>query len=145
MNMLKLTLLLIAASVGFAAGWDSVQRVAPGHKVEVSTNAETMKGTFVSASETAVIVRTTAGEQSIARTDVRKVRISDPGRRTRNGLLGTAIGAGVGFGLGYAVCPHCANEGAGGKFTGPFTAVGAGLGATAGFLPPPFSTIYKSN
>ncbi len=112
-----------------------MQRVAPGHKVEVSTKAETVKGAFVSASDSTVVVRTKAGQQSIAKPDVRSVSIADPGRRTRNGLIGTAIGLGAGIGIGFAVCPYCANDGNGGEYIGP--------GAAAGFLPSPFSTIYR--
>lgn len=143
--MLKLRLLLVMSSVAFAAGWDSVQRVTPDQKVEVTTRSETTKGTFISANDTAVVIRTKAGEQSIARADVRKVRISDPGKRVRSGLLWTAIGAGAGAGIGFAACPGCANEGNGAKFVAPATAAGAGLGALAGFLPAPYSTIYKAN
>ena len=56
---------LLLVQVAWGAGWEAVQRVAPAHKVEVSTKAETVKGTFVSASDSAVVVRTKAGQQSI--------------------------------------------------------------------------------
>ena len=118
-------------------------RVAPDHKVEVATKSETTRGKFVSASDTAVVVRTKAGEQSIARADVKKVRVADPSRRARNGLIGTAIGVGAGVGLGFAICPYCANEGNGGKYVGPMAAGGAGVGALA-FLPEGYSTIYRT-
>ncbi len=133
----------LAASVMWAAGWDAVQRIAPEQKVEVVTKTEHYKGTFVSATDQAVVVRTKAGEQSVAKADVKRVKVADPGKRMRNGLLGTAIGAGAGAGLGFAVCPGCANEGNGAKFVAPMTAAGAGVGALA-FLPLPYSTVYAS-
>ena len=141
--MLKLCLLFVMATVADAAGWDAVQRVAPGHRIEVTMKSASMKGAFVSASDAALVVRTKAGEQSIARAEVKRVEIADPGKRVRRGLLLTAIGAGVGAGLGFAVCPYCANEGNGSKYVAPMTAAGAGLGALT-FLPTPYSTIYKS-
>ena len=140
---MKLAVCLMMTSVAFAACWDAVQRVSPDHKVEVTTKGETARGTFVSASETALVFRTKSGEQSIQRTDVRKVRVADPSRRMRNGLLGSAIGLGAGIGLGFAICPYCPNEGNGGKFIGPMSAAGAGAGAAAGFLPSPYRTIYR--
>ncbi len=141
---LKLAVCLMMTSVAFAAGWEAVQRVAPDHKVEVvMAKGETTRGTFVSANETAIVFRTKSGEQSIQRADVRKVRVADPSRRMRNGLLGTAIGLGAGIGLGFAVCPYCPNEGNGSKYIAPMSAAGAGAGAAAGFLPAPYSTIYR--
>ena len=83
---MKLAVCLMMASMAFAAGWEAVQRVTPDHKVEVMAKGETTRGTFISASETALVVRTKSGEQSILRTDVRKVRVADPSRRMRNGL-----------------------------------------------------------
>ncbi len=132
------------ACAAWAAGWESVQRVAPDHKVVVSLKGQTIRGTFVSASDTAVVVRTKSGEQSIARADIRRVEVADRSRRMREGLIGTAIGLGVGVGIGFAVCPQCPNEGSGGKYMGPAAAAGAGLGAAAGFLPMPYRTIYRS-
>ena len=137
-----LTFLLTANSL-FSAGWEAVQKIPADTKIAVSGTPRDLRGTFVSADETTLVIRSKAGEQSIARGDVRRVRVADPSRRVRNGLLATAIGAGVGFAIGFAICPHCANEGAAGKFTGPVTAVGAGVGAT-GFLPLPYRTIYTS-
>ena len=57
--------------------------------------------------------------------------------------VATAIGAGIGLAIGVAVCPYCANEGAGGKYTGPLTAIGAGAGAVGGFLRLPYRTVYQ--
>jgi len=62
----------------------------------------------------------------------------------RNGLLGVAIGAAAGIGIGFGVCPGCAGEGHGGKYVGPGVAIGAGAGAAVGFLPTPYRTVYKA-
>ena len=138
-----LVLIVLLASTSFAEGWDSVQRLSAGQKVEVKEALGTARGVFVSATESAIVVRTRAGEQSISKANVEVIRVADPTRRMRNGLIATAIGAGAGFGAGLAICPHCGNEGAGAKYTGPMTALGAGVGAAAGFLPTPYRTIYR--
>ena len=139
-----LCLLLLVTFVAFAAGWEDVQKITPGHKIEVDvSSSDNTRGLFVSATDSGLVMRSKSGERSIARADIRRVRIADSSRRLRNGLLGTAIGAGAGFGIGFAVCPHCANEGAGGKYAGPLTGIGAGAGALLGFLPSPYKTVYK--
>lgn len=142
---MKLLLALLVTSFSFAADWEAVQRISPGQSVKVDVGRdETIRAEFVSANDSTLVVRSGSGERSLERTDIRRVRVADPGRRVRRGLIATAIGAGAGLGIGFAVCPHCANEGSAGKFTGPLTAAGAGLGAIIGFLPPPYRTLYKN-
>ena len=141
---MKTLFLVMMTTTGLFAGWEDVRSVTAGQKVEISVRkGETARGAFVSASETGVVVREKGGERGIARDEIRKVRVGDPARRLRNGLIATAIGAGVGAAIGCAVCPHCANEGAGGKFIGPGVALGAGIGAAAGFISSPPRTIYR--
>ena len=142
--MIILLFFLVANAV-FCADWDAVQRIPPDTKIAISMRErDDIRGTFVSATGTAVVVRSKSGEFSLDRSDIRRVRAADPSRRARNGVLATAIGAGVGLAVGVAICPHCANEGAGAKFTAPLTAIGAGAGAVAGFLPLPYRTVYTT-
>ena len=101
-----------------------------------------VKGTFVSATDGGLLVREETGEQSIARSDIKQVRVYNPARRVRKGVMWTAIGAGVGAGLGVAACPGCGNEGTTSPYIGPGAGGGAALGAL-GFLSSPYSTIYK--
>ena len=128
-----------------SADWRAVQRIAADQRIElVSPDGERTRGVFVSADDVLLVLRSEAGERSIRREDIRRVRVYAPSRRTRNGLIATAIGAGVGLAIGFAVCPQCSNEGAAGKYTGPFAAAAAGVGAAIGFLPAPYRTVYKS-
>lgn len=142
---MKLYLFLLASAVTFAAGWDSVQRIAPNEKIEVvaSSGART-RATFVSATSEVMIVREPSGERSVARTDIRELRVYDSGRPVRKGVLWTLVGGGAGFGVGWLICVHCYSEGAGFKYMGPIAGVGAGIGAL-GFLSSPYKTVYKSN
>lgn len=138
-----LAMMLLTTVTAFGAGWDSMTRMTEGQKIELRTrDGAKLQGTFISATAESIAIRYKSGEQSIERVNVLRVRVYDAGHRTRRGILWTAIGAGAGFGVGFAVCPQCSNEGAGAKYVGPGVAVGAGLGAL-GFLSSPYKTIYE--
>jgi len=132
------------ATLALGAEWDAVQGIAAARKIEVRTrDGAKVQGTFRSATAESVVVQDKSGERAIARADVREVRVYDAGRRVTRGLLWTAVGAGVGAGMGVAVCPYCENEGHGGKFVPAGAAVGAGIGAL-GFLSSPYRRIYRN-
>ncbi|HUQ90393.1 MAG TPA: hypothetical protein VM120_01850 [Bryobacteraceae bacterium] len=136
-------LLLLIARTVFAGDWEALQRIAPDRMVEITTRDGTqIRGAFVSAAGNAMLVRQNSGERSIPGDEIRKVRVTDPSRRLRTGLISIAVGAGVGLAIGFAICPHCANEGNGYKFAGPGVAIGAAIGAL-GFLSTPYRTVYK--
>jgi len=139
-----LAMSMLAAVTAFGAEWDSVARITEGQKIEVKLrDGAELKGTFVSATAESIAIRYKSGERSVDRVNVRQVRVYDPGRRTLRGVLWTAIGAGAGAGFGFAICPGCANEGAGAKYVGPAVAIGAAGGGVLGFLASPYKTIYK--
>ena len=138
-----LAMMLLTAMTAFGAEWDSVMQIKESQKIELKTREGIkLEGTLISATAESIAIRHKSGEQSIGRADVLRVRVYDAGRRTRRGIVWTAIGAGAGLGIGFAVCPQCANEGAGAKYVGQGVAVGAGLGAL-GFLSSPYKTIYE--
>ena len=141
---LKLLLLtFFALHAAFAVGWDDVQRISSNQKIQVVVRAgNNLNATFVSAGPDSLVIRTKSGEQLIARPDIRIVRVADPSRRGRNGLLATGAGAAIGLAIGFAVCVYCSNEGNGAKYTVPLTALGAGVGAL-GFLGMPYRTVYR--
>jgi hypothetical protein len=142
---LKLVPIFLVGFVCCATEWGAVQRLPVNGAVEITTRSGARtKASFVSATPEAMVVREGSTERSVSRADVRRVRVPDPSRRVRNGLIWTAIGAGAGFGVGFAVCPHCASEGAGAKYTAPGVVIGAGLGALR-FLSNPYRTIYQSD
>jgi hypothetical protein len=140
---MKLVYVLLVVATAVYADWRSVQRIASGERIQVVTARERTRGTFVMADDAVLVLQSEAGEQSLQRGDVQRVLVADPSGRIRSGILKAAIGAGAGLVIGWAICPHCANEGSGGKYTGPLTAAGAGIGALAGFLPVPYRTVYR--
>jgi len=137
--MKLLLLLLFVAAAPLAAEWGDVMRLSAGDRVEVRTkDGAKLRSEFVSATADSVVVR----DKTVQRAEISEVKVYDAGRRIRRGVLWTIIGAAAGVGVGFAVCPYCANEGHGGKFVGPGAAVGAGVGAL-GFLTSPWKRIYK--
>jgi hypothetical protein len=59
---------------------------------------------FQSFSDEAIVVRTSAGEQTFSRQDVLRVSAMKEPHRMRNAIIGAAAGCGVGLGIaaGYA-------------------------------------------
>lgn len=136
---------LLVAQMALFADWVDVQKIPPEKKIKVDLRGgKTITGRFVSANDAAIVVRSRSRSQHLSRQDVRTVRVPDPGRRVRNGLIWTGAGGAVGLVIGVAICPGCANEGASGKFTVPLSAAGLGLGAAIGFLRPAYRTVYET-
>ena len=143
---MKFGLFLFVSGLVFAADWDAVQRIPAAQKIEVAerNGGSRKRATLVSANPDTIVVRETSGERSIARADIRELRVFDPERRVHRGLLWTLIGAGAGAGASLAACAACANEGHDqSKYVPAGVGVGAAIGAL-GFLSSPYRTVYKS-
>jgi len=142
---MRFLLLLFTAAIAMAGDWNSVMRTRAGERIEVTTSdRKQFKADLVSANDDGLVVRTAAGEQKVARNQIRKIRVHDTGHRILKGIMWTAIGAAAGAAAGLAACPSCANEGHGSKYVGPGAAGGAAIGAL-GFLSAPYRTVYKAN
>ncbi|HVY91549.1 MAG TPA: hypothetical protein VHA14_02325 [Bryobacteraceae bacterium] len=136
---MKLLLLLFVAVFPLAADWSDVMHLSVGDQVEVRTkDGAKLRSEFVSATADSIAVK----DKTVQRADIQEVKVYDPGRRIRRGVLWTIIGAAAGAGAGFAACPGCANEGHGGKYVGPGVAGGAAIGAL-GFLSSPWKRIYR--
>lgn len=141
--MKTIALLLLGSLALAGASWESLQKLNAGDSIELTASGEKPRTvTYRSSSADSLIIATASSELSIARADVERVRMKQPGRRTRLGVLSTAIGAAAGAGIGLAVCPGCSGEGVGGKYIGPGVAAGAGIGAL-GFLSSDYRIVYQ--
>ena len=76
--------------------WESLSTLQAGRKIQVlDANKKKHSGTLVSVSATAILLQEEGGEQSVARQDVRRVKIAGH-HRLRNTLIGGVVGAGAG-------------------------------------------------
>ena len=72
---------------------------------------KSLKGEFVSFTDEAIVLREGKTEQSVARADVMRVSVRDTSHRTRNMLIGAAIGVGAGLALTIPLEIQQSNEG----------------------------------
>jgi hypothetical protein len=123
-------------------------------------NSKKHSGSFVNFSETAISYQDTAGQQTIPRQAIRRVKLMENKHRLRNSLIGGAVGAGAGAGMGagivaatYHSCSSsqllCIQPVGKGGAEGIAAIIGflagAGVGALIGALIPSHNTIYSAN
>jgi hypothetical protein len=146
----------VARAQSNQASWANLSTLYAGQKIQiVDANSKKHSGAFVRFSETAISYQETAGEQTIPKQDVRRVKLMENKHRLRNTLIGAGVGAGAGAGIGAASyskqsCSStdfiCLN-GIGGR--GIPTAIGAVVGLVAGMvvgaLLPSHQSIYSVN
>jgi hypothetical protein len=125
-----------------APGWETVQALPAGSNVQVvSVASGKFKGALITATADSLMLRDGSGDRSIARAEVRELKVRDQSRRIRRGIITTLIGLGAGAAAGWAACVYCANEGHD-MLTLPGAAGGAAIGAV-GFAFPGYRTVYK--
>src|SRR5947209_8511540 len=110
---MKTYLFLFVSSLVLAADWDAVERIPAAQKIEVTERSRGggLRATLVSAGPDTVVVREASGDRSIARADIRELRVFDSGRRAHRGVLWTVVGAGAGAAASLAACTSCPGEG----------------------------------
>lgn len=107
--------------------WDNLKQLRPGQKIEiVDMKMKSLKGEFTSSTDEAIVLREGKAEQSVARADVMRVSVRDTSHRTRNMMIGAAIGVGAGLALTVPLEIQQSNEG--NSFTGTMAGVTAALG-----------------
>lgn len=148
------TILLVVTTAhaqSLEQSWSNLQTLRSGEKIQVvDQKLKSIKGTFVSSSEEAIIFRVGQDEVSVMRADVFRVSSRERGRtRGRNAWIGFAVGAGVGLGIGGAMFASGAldvstGEAATAAFVSApltFGLIGAGVGAV---MPPGRPAIYRA-
>jgi len=128
-----------------SSSWDNLGQLRSGEKIEVvDTQMKEFKGEFISFSEDGIVLRAGKVEQTVARTDVLRVSVRDTSHRTRNMLIGAAVGVGAGLAISIPLAIQQSN--AGNSIAGPMAGAvaalgGAGLGIGA---IPGNRTIYRA-
>lgn len=145
--MKRLMLVLLASLLwsGFAfagtketGSWDNLKQLRAGDKIEViDQSLKSFRGTLVSVSDEAISLQSKKDTFTVERAKVLRVSVRDTGKRTRNMLLGAAIGAGAGLAITLPFQVQQSNEG--NSIAGIMAGVTAGaagaglaLGATTG-------------
>jgi hypothetical protein len=120
--------------------WENLDQIHAGAKVQVvEQNLKSTSGRFVRFSESDLTVNVNNQEIVIPREKVYRVSISGQGRK-RHMLIGMAIGAAAGVGVGAA-----ANRVVGDDRVIPGMALAyAGIGAGIGAIVPAAKTAYKA-
>jgi len=88
--------------------WDRVKQLSPGQEVLVVQNSsQTFQGRLQSVSDDSIVIRLTAGEQTLAKDNILRVSSRRASHRWRNLALGAGAGFGAGAGIGAAAGnPH---------------------------------------
>ena len=108
---LLLLLLLSALQLYAQQSWDALRQLKPGLRVRVLEIAGTEhKGTFGGVSAGAITLQTDKGEAIVERTFVRRVEVPSGARRTRNVVIGAAIGIAVGAAVDQTLGAYFRNE-----------------------------------
>ena len=117
--------------------WNVVQQLTSGQELKiVLKEGGSRRGTFESATDSSVVMRSKNNQQTLSREQVNRILVKRKGHRGRNALIGAGIGAGAGLGAGAAIENDCAKTsiictGNKGKaiLTPVFGLLGAGIGA----------------
>jgi hypothetical protein len=84
--------------------WASLARLAPDTQIRVAlSGGRTVGGNLLNATSDSLAVRTAAGQETLMRTEIKRVQTKGKGRRGRRTLIGLAIGAGAGLAIGAVV------------------------------------------
>jgi len=98
--MMAALLLAFAPGPGYARKgepWENLKQLQVGQKIEVvDMTLKSLTGTFVSFSDEAISLRNRGGDVTVVRADVLRVSLREHTKRTRNVLIGAAIGAAAG-------------------------------------------------
>jgi len=130
--------------------WQNLSTLRAGQKIKViekdatTKNTKTVTGTFASASETALTLQQKGLERMIQRQDVRTVKLTGNSHRLRNSLIGGAVGAGGGAGVGAASWENRGFVGGKGIGAAVGAVIGFGVGAIVGALVPTHETVIYS-
>ena len=136
--ILALGIALLSAHFCLAQSeWGVVQQLTSGQQLKlVLKDGASRRGSFESANDSGVVIRSGNGEQTVQRDQVARVLVKGKGHRGRHALVGAGIGAAAGLAAGAAIDNDCSKgslicTGNKGKaiLTPVFGLVGAGIGA----------------
>jgi hypothetical protein len=99
----------LAASAGAqpqasTGSWANLSEVAPGTETRVSVSGgRTLRGSLQKVTSDSLAINAAKSQETLLRTDIKRVDLKRNGRRGRNTLIGLGIGAGGGLAVGAGV------------------------------------------
>ena len=134
---------VLATAQSAPDSWDNLKQLRPGQKVEVvDAKMKTYNGKFVSFTDEAITIHEAKTDVSVPRAEVVRVTVGDNSHRTRNMLLGAAIGGGIAIAATIVPLVASSNEGNGCGLCAAGIAAGFGGGTALGMIPG-HRTIYR--
>ena len=110
------------------ADWANLNRLVTGAEIRVTlATGKTLRGFMQRVTPESLAINATTSQETLSRTDIRRVALKRPGHRGRNTLIGLAVGTGVGLAAGAGV-----DSQSGGWFPNAGKAVLSPLGALIG-------------
>jgi len=117
------------------ARWESLNQLTSGQRIRVVLSAKkSYEGEFQSMNDQSILIREATGDETFSRASVLRVSSKVQSHRTRNTLIGAAVGAAAGLGIGAATDKPGSFFPNGGKEI--LTPIGAIVGALVGFVIP---------
>jgi len=112
MNKFSIAVLLFAGFAGNAPArqrapsesWANLIQLVPGTEIRVAlSGGRTVRGTVQKVTSDSLAINATASQETLARTEIKRVELKSKGRRGRNALIGLLIGTGGGLAVGAAI------------------------------------------
>ena len=127
------------------SSWKNLNSLRAGEQITVvAAHSQKYTGTFATVSDDAIKLDGPTGEETVQRTDVKRVTVPNK-HRLRDTLIVTGVGAGVGAGIGAGVANSIdffSRDKARGAGIG--AVLGAVVGALVGAVSPHHSTVYRA-
>jgi hypothetical protein len=103
-----------------------------------------VRGSVVSATDSGLVISAKSGQVSVAKSDIKEVKVSSESARIKKGAINGAIGAGGGVATA-AILDGALTDGNGmsGAAAVFFGVIGGAAGFVIGMLRPGYKTIYK--
>jgi hypothetical protein len=116
------------------AHWESLNQLTSGQRIRVVLSGnKSYQGEFQRIDDQSIVIHEATGEEAFTRASILRVSSKARSHRTRNTLIGAAVGAAAGLGVGAAtdkpgIFPNAGKE--------IFTPMGAIVGALVGLIIP---------
>ena len=131
--LLTQPLLLFGQNKTDQGDWASVTALPAGSSLRVDTKSKKrFEGTLNSVSDTSITVLRDGKTETVDKADVKKIYSVGKGSMGKSIAIGTAIGAGVGFGGAGALLGATGGSDSTATIFAIGTAIGAGIGAALG-------------